>query len=200
MFEEFKKEMTKEFEMTDIWLMSYYLGIEVKQEDKGILITQEGYANEVLKKFKMDDSNSVGKPMECGIKLSKHEEGNKVDTTLYKSLVGSFCCLTCEDSKQEVKNKNFSKGNIGSPKERHVSPRGSCMNDPAKRKMPPRFVISPLISLGIEWHLVKHKKFPQKLTKTQKRRIQRQRAMEKRQLSGGMLQRKSKEISQHHGL
>jgi len=30
-FEDFKKAMTKEFEMTDIGLMAYYLGIEVKQ-------------------------------------------------------------------------------------------------------------------------------------------------------------------------
>ena len=30
MFEDFKKAMTKEFEMTDIGLMAYYLGIEVK--------------------------------------------------------------------------------------------------------------------------------------------------------------------------
>ena len=95
MFDEFKKEMTKEFEMTDIGLMSYYLGIEVKQEGKGILITQEGYAKEVLKKFKMDDSNPVGMPLECRIKLSKHEGGNKVDPTLYKSLVGSPRYLTC---------------------------------------------------------------------------------------------------------
>ena len=43
-FDEFKKEMTKESEMIDIGLMSYYLGIEEKQEDKGILIIQEGYA------------------------------------------------------------------------------------------------------------------------------------------------------------
>ena len=176
------------------------LALKYSKKTKGILITQEGYENEVLKKFKMDDSNSVGKPMECGIKLSKHDEGNKVDTTLYKSLVGILCYLTCEDSKQEAKNKNFSNGNIGSPKERHVSPRGRSMNDHAKRKMPPRFAISPLLSLGNECHLVKHKKFPQKLTKTQKRRIQRQRAMEKRKLSGGMRQRKSKEICQHHGL
>ena len=33
--------------------------------------------------------------MECGIKLSKHEEGNKVDPTLYKRLVGSLRYLTC---------------------------------------------------------------------------------------------------------
>ena len=39
MFEEFKKAMTKEFEMTDIGLMSYYLGIEVKQEEDNIFIS-----------------------------------------------------------------------------------------------------------------------------------------------------------------
>ena len=66
------------------------------------------------------------------------------------------------------------------------------MDDPVKRKMPPRFVISSPVSHGKEWHLVKHKKFPQKLTRTQKRRMQRQRAMEKRQLPGEMLQGKSK--------
>ena len=95
MFEELKKDMAKEFEMTDIGLMSYYLGIEVKQEDKGIFITQEGYAKEVLKKFKMDDSNPVSTPIECGVKLSKHDEGGKVDPTLFKSLVGSLRYLTC---------------------------------------------------------------------------------------------------------
>ena len=95
MFGVFKKEMMKEFEMTDIGLMSYYLSIEVKQGKKGILITQESYVKEVLKKFKMDDSNPVGTPMECGIKLSKHEEGERVDPTLFKSLVGSLRYLTC---------------------------------------------------------------------------------------------------------
>ena len=95
MLNEFKKEMTKEFEITDIGFMSYYLGIEVKKEDKGIMITPKGYAKEVIKKFKMDYSNSVGTLMECRIKLSKHEEGNNVDPTLYESLVGSLCYLTC---------------------------------------------------------------------------------------------------------
>ena len=95
MFDEFKKEMMKEFEMIDIRHMSYYLDIEEKQEDRGILITQEGYAKEVHKNFKMDDSNPVGMQMEHGIKLSKHEEGNKVDPTLYKSLMGSLHYLTC---------------------------------------------------------------------------------------------------------
>ncbi|XP_050888698.1 uncharacterized mitochondrial protein AtMg00810-like [Lathyrus oleraceus] len=94
MFEEFKKDMSNEFEMTDIGLMAYYLGIKVKQDEKGIFITQEGYDKEVLKKFKMDDANPVGTPMEYGSKLSKHENGEIVDPTLYKSLVASLCYLT----------------------------------------------------------------------------------------------------------
>ncbi|XP_050909786.1 uncharacterized mitochondrial protein AtMg00810-like [Lathyrus oleraceus] len=94
MFKEFKKDISNEFEMTDMRLMAYYLGIEVKQEDKGIFITQEGYAKEVLKKFKMDDKNPDGTPMECGSKLSKHENGEIVDPNLYKSLVGSLRYLT----------------------------------------------------------------------------------------------------------
>lgn len=49
MFNKFEEEMTNEFEMTDIGLMSYYLGIGVKQEVKGIFITQEAYAREVIK-------------------------------------------------------------------------------------------------------------------------------------------------------
>ncbi|KAA0047981.1 reverse transcriptase [Cucumis melo var. makuwa] len=41
MFEDHKKAMTQEFEMTDIELMSYYLGIEVKQSEEGIFVSQE---------------------------------------------------------------------------------------------------------------------------------------------------------------
>ncbi|KAK2973040.1 hypothetical protein RJ640_021799 [Escallonia rubra] len=95
MFKEFKNAMAQEFEMTDIGLMSYYLGIEVKQRDNGIFISQEGYAKEILKKFKMDDANPVNTPVECGVKLSKKDVGEKVDPTFLKSLVGSLRYLTC---------------------------------------------------------------------------------------------------------
>nr|GEV49966.1 retrovirus-related Pol polyprotein from transposon TNT 1-94 [Tanacetum cinerariifolium] len=64
MIDELKKSMTREFEMTDIGLMSYYLGIEVKQTDKGIFICQERYAKEILKRFDMDKCNPVGTPIE----------------------------------------------------------------------------------------------------------------------------------------
>ncbi|KAK0591710.1 hypothetical protein LWI29_006734 [Acer saccharum] len=95
MFEEFKEAMIREFEMTDIRLMSYYLGIEVKQREEGIFISQEWYAKEVLEKFNMINSKPVPTPVETGIKLSKYEEGKAVDRTYFKSLAGSLRYLTC---------------------------------------------------------------------------------------------------------
>lgn len=70
--------------------MSYYLEIKVNQKEKGIFITQERYAKEVLKKFRMEDLNPVSTPMDCETKLSKHEKGERVDSALFKSLVRSL--------------------------------------------------------------------------------------------------------------
>lgn len=90
MFDEFKRKMTKEFEMMDIGFMSYYLGIKVKRGEDEIFISQEGYAREMLKRFNMDDANPVRKPMECGVKITKQNGGEKVDSAYFKSLVGSL--------------------------------------------------------------------------------------------------------------
>ncbi|GLU18737.1 hypothetical protein SLE2022_350210 [Rubroshorea leprosula] len=95
MFEEFKRAMSNVFEMTDIRLMSYYLGIEVKQMEEGIFISQENYAREVLKRFNMSNCKPVNTPVAGGIKLSKFEEGGSVDATLFRGLVGSLRYLTC---------------------------------------------------------------------------------------------------------
>ena len=42
MMMEFKEDM-KTFEMTDLGLMSYFLGIEVSQSNEGIFISQKIY-------------------------------------------------------------------------------------------------------------------------------------------------------------
>ena len=95
MIGDFKHIMMKEFEMTDLGLMSYFLGIEVIQGDDGIFIHQRKFATEFLKKFKMEDSNSVKTPIETGIKLTKEGDGRTVDATYFKQIVGSLRYLTC---------------------------------------------------------------------------------------------------------
>jgi len=43
MVEEFKDAMLREFEMTNLGLMKYFLGFEIKQGDFGIFVSQEAY-------------------------------------------------------------------------------------------------------------------------------------------------------------
>ena len=44
MLGEFKIDMKKEFEMSDLGLLKYFLGMEVTQNDQGIFISQHKYA------------------------------------------------------------------------------------------------------------------------------------------------------------
>ncbi|KAM2706055.1 hypothetical protein EV1_035182 [Malus domestica] len=43
----------------------------------------------------MDDCKLISTPVECRVKLTKHNEGESVDPTFFKSLVGSLRYLTC---------------------------------------------------------------------------------------------------------
>jgi hypothetical protein len=48
--QKFKQEMSAVFRMSDLGLLTYYLGIEVKQSDDGISLTQGSYAKKILEK------------------------------------------------------------------------------------------------------------------------------------------------------
>lgn len=94
MAEKFKKSMMVEFEMSDLGLMHYFLGIEVIQSADGIFICQRKYAREILERFYMQDCNPVCTPTEVGLKLVKDPGGKMVNSTFYKQIVGSLMYLT----------------------------------------------------------------------------------------------------------
>lgn len=94
MFEEFKRSMENEFDMTDLGRMTCFLGVEVTQNADGIFIGQSKYAREVLERFGMDKSKPVSTPVATGNKLTKEGDGNEVDTTHYKQIVGNLMYLT----------------------------------------------------------------------------------------------------------
>jgi len=94
MLSDFKNSMLREFDMTDLGKMRFFLGIEVLQKSDGIYICQRKYALEVLRRFGMMESNSVGSPIVSEFKISRNEDGNTVDETYYKQLVGSLKYLT----------------------------------------------------------------------------------------------------------
>ncbi|XP_073351834.1 uncharacterized protein [Aegilops tauschii subsp. strangulata] len=86
----FKKQMKELFKMSDLGLLSFYLGIEVHKSRDGITLCQEAYATKILVNCGMDDCNPSHTPMEAKLKLSKRSEAPAVDPTDYRSIVGSL--------------------------------------------------------------------------------------------------------------
>lgn len=94
MLEDFKSSMMKEFSMSDLGKMKYLLGVEVVQDEQGIFLNQRKYAEETMKKYGMEECNSVRNPIVPGQKLTKAGAGDEVDPTVFKQLVGSLRYLT----------------------------------------------------------------------------------------------------------
>ncbi|GAU50018.1 hypothetical protein TSUD_331710 [Trifolium subterraneum] len=96
---EFKVDMMREFEMTDLGHISYFLGIEFQRTSEGLILHQKKYASEILKRFEMDQCNPALTPSEPRLQLSRETEEKDVDSTEYRRLVGSlrYLCNTRPD-------------------------------------------------------------------------------------------------------
>ena len=69
----FKQQMKKSFSMSDLGLLSYYLGIEVKQKPGEIKICQSAYAKKILEICGMKGCNPADTPMEQLLMLPSSE-------------------------------------------------------------------------------------------------------------------------------
>ena len=94
MMKEFKIEMMKRYEMSDLGLLHHFLGIEIHQEDDGVFICQRKCAEKILKKFGMDDCKPVDTPLMVSKKLKKENGGRKVNESMYRSLIVNLLYLT----------------------------------------------------------------------------------------------------------
>jgi hypothetical protein len=86
----FKAEMKNKFSMSDLGLLSYYLGLEVQQTEEGIKIGQGAYAAKLVERSGLSDCNVCAVPMESRLKLSKESKSPLVDATEYRSLIGGL--------------------------------------------------------------------------------------------------------------
>jgi hypothetical protein len=90
----FKEEMKATFQISELWPLSFYLGIEVHQGDYGITLRQTAYAKRVIELAELTDCNPALTPMDERLKLSHDSTTEEVDATQYRRLVGSFRYLT----------------------------------------------------------------------------------------------------------
>ncbi|KAG8492349.1 hypothetical protein CXB51_009664 [Gossypium anomalum] len=91
---DFKTQMKEMFDMTDLGAMTYFLGMEVNQSNRGIFISQQAFALKILDKFCMSNCKSVNTPMAQGEKLTSFGNQERVDEKEYRSLVGCLLYLT----------------------------------------------------------------------------------------------------------
>jgi hypothetical protein len=88
--------LQKDFALKDLGDLHYFLGIEVKRGMNGMILSQEKYANDVLKRSGMDRSKPVDSPLSSSERLSI-KDGDCLgpeDATKYRSVVGALQYLT----------------------------------------------------------------------------------------------------------
>ncbi|GJY67494.1 ribonuclease H-like domain-containing protein [Tanacetum coccineum] len=83
----------KEFDMTYLGALNYFLGISVTRDARGMFLSQNKYTMELLERAHMSNCNSTRTPVDTESKLGS--DGDPVsDSTLYRSLAGGLQYLT----------------------------------------------------------------------------------------------------------
>nr|KYP64919.1 hypothetical protein KK1_019532 [Cajanus cajan] len=85
--------MMSKLEMSNLGLISYFLGIEFKLTQYGIVIHQSKYAKNLLNRS-ICSNNLTGTLVEVGLALEKDTNEKLVDSTHYRKIVGClkyFC-------------------------------------------------------------------------------------------------------------
>nr|GEY52868.1 hypothetical protein [Tanacetum cinerariifolium] len=86
--------MVKRFEMSMMGEMKFFLGLQVNQFSNGIFINQSKYIYGILKRFRMENCDTVPTPMVEQAKLKLDLVGKQVDNTDYQSMIGSLMYVT----------------------------------------------------------------------------------------------------------
>ena len=105
--------------MSMIGKLTHFLGLKIRQQDLGIFLSQSKYARNLVKKFGLEFASSVRTPMSLNVKHTIDLLGKSVDSSLYRSMIGSLIYLTA--SKPDI---SYSVGVCAryqvNPKESHM--------------------------------------------------------------------------------
>ncbi|KAL8145281.1 hypothetical protein AgCh_003468 [Apium graveolens] len=76
--------MHKEFNMSLMGELQYFLGLQINQSNAGIFIHQGKYIKDLLKRFALDHVTPKSTPMSTSVNLTKDEQGTPVDVTKFR--------------------------------------------------------------------------------------------------------------------
>ena len=94
--EEFKSYMMGKFDMSNLGLLHYFLGLEVDQCTDGIFVSQKKYATDLLKRLNMLHCKSTSTPMNVNEKLVVNDGTGMANAKQFRSIVGglNYLCHT----------------------------------------------------------------------------------------------------------
>jgi histone deacetylase 1/2 len=89
-------DLKKDFALKDLGDLHYVLGMEVKKVQSGIILTQDKYATDLLRRVNMLSCKPISTPLSTSEKLSAHEGVplDPNDAKNYRSIVGALQYLT----------------------------------------------------------------------------------------------------------
>ena len=86
--------MQREFEMSLLGELNFFLGLQIIQSKRGVFIHQSKYVKDILKRLKLEDCKPISTPMIVGCKVSKDDESKVVDPKHYKSMIEILLYVT----------------------------------------------------------------------------------------------------------
>ncbi|GKE21004.1 putative ribonuclease H-like domain-containing protein [Tanacetum coccineum] len=79
--DEFEALMKSMFQMSSMGELAFFLGLQVKQKEDGIFISQDKYVEEIPKKFDFMSVKTASTPIKTQKPLTKDEDATDVDVT-----------------------------------------------------------------------------------------------------------------------
>jgi hypothetical protein len=72
----FVEDMSREFEMSMMGELQFFLVLQIKQSNEGTFVHQAKYTKDIVKKFKMDDSKAMETPLSTTTTPDADEDGD----------------------------------------------------------------------------------------------------------------------------
>lgn len=84
----------KQFEISDLGNLSYFLRVEVSQDEKGVFISQKKYTLDLLRQYNMHNCRAAPTPMCTNTKLQIIDGSGDTEAGRYICLIGKLIYLT----------------------------------------------------------------------------------------------------------
>ncbi|GJV95294.1 putative ribonuclease H-like domain-containing protein [Tanacetum coccineum] len=92
-FDELEALIKSRFQMSSMGEHTFFLGLQVKQKEDGIFISQDKYVAEILKKFDFASVKTASTLIETQKPLTKDKGAADMDVHLYRSMIDSLMYL-----------------------------------------------------------------------------------------------------------